>query len=133
MTSTFINLLVLRVADINRSAAFFASLGLIFKKEQHGNGPEHLSAVVGETLLEVYPAEGGVTTKAVRLGFSVAAIKPVIDAMISTGGEIFSPPKQTTWGLRAIVVDPDGHKIELLETQAQQVAASDEPAVPALL
>ena len=132
MTSTSLNLLVLRVADIDRSAAFYATLGLKFKREQHGKGPEHLSAVAGETLLEIYPAEDGVTTTAVRLGFSVAAIRPLIDAMVSTGGELFSSAKQTTWGLRAVVVDPDGHKIELLEPQAQQVAAADEPAAPAL-
>jgi catechol-2,3-dioxygenase len=39
-----INLIVIRVSDIDRSAAFYRALGLVLVKERHGTGPEHYSA-----------------------------------------------------------------------------------------
>lgn len=35
--------------------SFFRELGLTFKKEQHGFGPEHHACQVGDKVLEVYP------------------------------------------------------------------------------
>ena len=30
-------------------------------------------------------------------------------------GAVLSPPKDSEWGRRAVVTDPDGHRVELLQ------------------
>lgn len=54
MIATDLNLVVLRVADIEMSARFYSVLGIRFEKEQHGKGPVHLSGLIGSVLLELY-------------------------------------------------------------------------------
>jgi catechol 2,3-dioxygenase-like lactoylglutathione lyase family enzyme len=123
-----LNLVVLRVSDIEASARFYSALGIDFVREHHGKGPEHLSGVAGSTLLEIYPAEEGQTTSAVRLGFVVSSIDKALDAMVKNRGVVVSIPQNSPWGIRAVV--PDGHKIELLEggADAQQAVPADCPA-----
>ncbi|WP_165382329.1 hypothetical protein [Acinetobacter wuhouensis] len=38
-----INLIVLKVQDIEQTCQFYNQFGLVFKSEQHENGPEHYS------------------------------------------------------------------------------------------
>lgn len=48
--------LVLYVADVEASAEWYRSaLGITWAPEQHGEGPEHVSARLGDVLLELYP------------------------------------------------------------------------------
>jgi lactoylglutathione lyase len=110
-----LNLVVLRVTDIEVSGRFYAAFGINFIREKHGNGPEHLSGQSGSLMLELYPLGSAASTAAVRLGFSVPLLAPVIHAVTQTGGYLLSEPQSCVWGLRAVVSDPDGHKIELLE------------------
>jgi predicted enzyme related to lactoylglutathione lyase len=35
------------------------------------------------------------------------------------GITVISPPKNSPWGWRAVVTDPDGHKVELTEFKQQ--------------
>ncbi|RQO44294.1 bleomycin resistance protein [Variovorax sp. KBW07] len=115
MTTPALNLLVLRVASMEASAGFYTALGLRFVQERHGQGPEHLSVMTGGVLLEIYPAGDGPTTHPVRLGFRVSSIDSVIDAVLRAGGTLLTKPAPSPWGTRAVLVDPDGHKVELLE------------------
>ena len=70
-----LSLVVIRAQNINRLASFYSALGLKFTKHRHGNGPEHLSSTIGETVFEIYPSKGGnETTIATRLGFSVPSL-----------------------------------------------------------
>lgn len=46
---------VLYVADVERMKTFFEALGLVFKKEQHGAGPEHYACERDGRVLEIYP------------------------------------------------------------------------------
>lgn len=110
-----LNLLVLRVTSIDAAEGFYTALGLSFVHEQHEAGPRHLSCMAGETLLELYPTEDGLTTQSTRLGFNVRSLDTAVDAVVKVGGTLISKPKQGTWGRRAVVSDPDGHKVELLE------------------
>jgi lactoylglutathione lyase len=110
-----LNLLVLRATDIAALVRFYAALGIVFNKEQHGSGPEHYSGKAGGALLEIYPIGSGAATTAVRLGFTVLSISTSIAAAVAEGGTIVSPPHDSTWGSRAVVVDPEGHKVELLQ------------------
>ena len=77
------NLLVIRSADLDRAGRFYEALGLAFRRERHGNGPEHLACDAGGFALEIYPRQNdGDSTAAVRLGFAV----PDVDAAASARG-----------------------------------------------
>ncbi len=47
MTAPYLNLVVLRVTDIEASGRFYAAFGITFIHEKHGNGLEHLSGRSG--------------------------------------------------------------------------------------
>jgi lactoylglutathione lyase len=115
MTGLQLNLIVLRVRDIREAALFYEALGIRFKSEKHGAGPEHFSGCIGSVLFELYPIGNGGITGTTRIGFSVPSITDAVDAISQAGGSVVSAPKESPWGLRAVVADPDGHRVELVE------------------
>lgn len=114
MAST-LNLIAIRAADPDRSAEFYRLLGLTFTKHRHGTGPEHFVSEEGAFVFEIYPRGDGLGTTATRLGFRVASLDTTMAALASAGVQVITPPAQTEWGYRAVVLDPDGHRVELLE------------------
>lgn len=109
-----LNLVVIRAADLDRSAGFYGRLGLTFERHRHGSGPEHLASQLGGIVFEIYPAGETANRKdAVRIGFSVDDVDAVVSALAETGAKIVSPPSDSPWGRRAVVADPDGHRVEL--------------------
>lgn len=116
MAGPILNLVVLRTPDINRAVAFYSKLGLQFKKHRHGSGPEHFSAELSGAVFELYPQSAdGPSTFRTRIGFTVDSIDETITALGGHPEAIVSAPKDSEWGRRAVVADPDGHRIELLE------------------
>ena len=83
-----LSLIVLWVADLDASAAFYRGLGLDLKPEQHGAGPAHYSAALDGTILELYPCGDRPPTRT-RLGLRG----------VSGDGKM---------------TDPDGNVVELL-------------------
>ena len=113
------NLVVIRSADMERANRFYAALGIALSREQHGSRSEHLTANIGTVVLEIYPQGGSAEkTTGVRLGFRVKSLVTTIALLQAINGVVISPMQESEWGLRAIVSDPDGHRIELLEAQA---------------
>jgi len=111
-----INLLVLRASEPERLARFYGALGLDFQKERHGAGPEHHACAIGGSTFEIYPLQPGAAgTRGTRLGFAVASVADAVQAALSADGVVLSPPRMTSWGRRAVVQDPEGHKVELTE------------------
>ncbi|HEY8749757.1 MAG TPA: VOC family protein [Tepidisphaeraceae bacterium] len=116
MGLTRLNLVVLRVADIDRSASFYSRLGLTFTKHAHGTGPQHYASESDGFVFELYPssAEHPPTTS-VRVGFAVANVDDVLSNLAtSMDATIIVGARNTEWGRRAVIADPDGHRIELL-------------------
>ncbi len=113
-----LSLVVLRSADLPRAEAFYSLLGIAFGRERHGSGPEHLAGRLGSLVFELCPLEGGGTTS-VRLGFHIASVKETVAKLAGAGARIVTPPTDGTWGLRAVVADPDGHRIELVERDSE--------------
>ena len=110
-----LNLVVLRTADLDRLRAFYALLGLTLVMEQHGNGPVHYSAAAGPVTLELYPATVAAGPDAsTRVGFLVRDFPGACEALRAAGHTIRVEPKVSAWGLRAVVLDPDGRAVELL-------------------
>jgi len=110
-----LRLLVLRTPDPKRLADFYSLLGLAFDYHKHGNSPFHYSAMIGQTVLEIYPLTKSQTEadKNLRLGFGIDNFETVIEGLKESGIVFSQEPTQTDFGFMAIVVDPDGRKIEL--------------------
>lgn len=116
MNDIFLNLVVLRCSDTARAAEFYGRLGIAFKLERHGNGPEHYAADLNGIVFELYPAAGdGPLAPGTRIGFRVPSVDDAIAAVADRPESIVSPPKDSPWGRRAVVMDPDGHRVELVD------------------
>lgn len=116
MTPTALNLIVLRSADLERAARFYECLGLKFAQHRHGSGVEHLAAELGGMVFELYPlSSNGASTLGTRIGFCIPSLETAIAALRDYPEAIISPPQDSEWGLRAIVADPDGHRVELVQ------------------
>lgn len=109
-----LNLLVLRTYRLEELRAFYSALGAKFEAEQHGSGPKHYAATLGAGLvLELYPCQEGASLDAgTRFGLAVADLR---QALCRVGQPV--TPKETPWGLQAVVRDPDGRTIELSQSE----------------
>jgi lactoylglutathione lyase len=114
-----LNLVVIRAPDIEVAHRFYSALGLSFTKHAHGKGPTHYSCEEGSVVFEIYPQAGpDDKTNGVRLGFKVSNVDEVVSCAQKHGAKMISPAKESSWGLRAVVEDPFGHKIEFLGNSA---------------
>ena len=117
MPALSLNLVVIRATDLERARVFYEAIGLRFIPEKHGTGPEHFACDLNGVIIELYPRKstGPVAADAVRLGFVVADLEDIVKRVASIGGQINQPLSQSDWGLRAVVCDPDGYRVELTE------------------
>lgn len=114
-----LNLVVLCARDADRLAGFYSTLGLRFQRHQHGAGPEHYAAEESGGVFEIYPARATMPpTHGLRLGFAVTNVQNTVDQLVGAGGSLVSAPRASAWGLRAVVQDLEGHKVELTEAPA---------------
>ncbi len=128
MATVTFSLIVLRSAEMDRAARFYALLGIEFQREQHQSGPEHLAAQVGEAVLEIDPQVGAADSDSVRLGFRVPSVEIVMEAVRLAGGTVVTLPRRSSWGYRAVLADPDGRRVEITEAEhAQPGIRADKP------
>jgi lactoylglutathione lyase len=119
MKAVALNLVVLRATDLALAVKFYSCLGLEFTEHQHGSGPKHYAADLGDCVFELYPmAPEAQSSAGTRVGFRVPSLEAVLNALTQFPNCIFSPPKTSPWGLRAVLTDPDGHRVELIEAAA---------------
>lgn len=113
-----IRLLVIRTANPKTLADFYHLLGLTFEYHKHGNSPYHYSASIDKTILEIYPFSKKQTEadSSLRLGFGIDNFDTVINKLKAEQVVFSSEPMQTEFGFMAIIVDPDGRKIELYKS-----------------
>lgn len=116
-----LNLVVLRVTDLDQAETFYSALGLEFHRHAHGSGPEHLASAYGGLVFELYPATATQpVSTSTRIGFEVDDLDEAIAAVASLPGfRLISPPQDSEWGRRAVIADPDGHRIELTDSEAR--------------
>jgi len=112
-----LKLLVLKTRQVDKLRAFYQALGVELVEEKHGDGPVHYAGKVGDAVLEVYPLPDGSDTAdaTTRLGFTVGKLPEVFQALKEAGTTVAGEPKETAWGLRAVVPDPDGRAVELYQ------------------
>jgi lactoylglutathione lyase len=108
---SFVNLLVLRCADVSRTRAFYECFGLEFEEHQHGNGAVHSGTMDGMGLiLELYPASEKNPADRCGLGFGTPDLNLVTAALIAQKFEPGNIERQP-WGLTFVVRDPDGRRV----------------------
>ena len=91
----------LRLTTSLRVVAFYQSLGLTFTEEQHGKGPLHYSAPLGDGIIEIYPLRP--TTKPLMpppdsVSQSLIRILPLVVLNLLGGSVVIKPGRDTPWG-----------------------------------
>lgn len=118
MSVVCLNLVVLRVQDMARSEEFYSLLGLSFVLHRHGTGPEHLSADLDGAIFELYPqSQDAPLSIGTRIGFCVSDVDALLATLSQCGKAVATPSHLSVWGKRAVITDPDGHKVELIEAR----------------
>jgi lactoylglutathione lyase len=111
-----LNLVVIRSIDLEKAVKFYQTIGLIFEKHQHGNGLEHFASKSGQAIFEIYPQTArSESTIGTRLGFQVFDIDSLVISLQKEDVKVIVKPIASEWGRRAVVVDPDGHRVELIQ------------------
>ena len=110
-----IRLLVLRTSNTKLLADFYSLFGLQFEYHKHDSSPYHYSATIKGTILEIYPlAKNQIEAdKNLRLGFGIENFEKVMYELNILQTGFVQEPTQTAFGFMAIIIDPDGRKIEL--------------------
>jgi lactoylglutathione lyase len=120
MADVSLSLLVLKTPRLDSLRAFYSALGIEWTEERPGEGPIHFSGRFGEVVFEIYPLTDAETVpESVRLGFVVANLAATVETFRAMGTSIVSEPKDTKWGQRAVVRDPDGRGVELFGGDAK--------------
>jgi catechol 2,3-dioxygenase-like lactoylglutathione lyase family enzyme len=110
-----LRLLVLRTANTEKLADFYRLFGMIFNYHQHDNSPFHYSALIGQCVFEIYPLSKSQieADKHLRLGFEIDNFDQTIIKLKALQIPFSLEPTETEFVFLAIVVDPDGRKVEL--------------------
>ena len=119
-----VNLLVIRAREPEKLAGFYSTLGLRFTQHRHGNGPLHFAAIDDDGgVFEIYPlrkGEGAGPTHELRIGFAVDDVQQTARDLIARGAQLTTPPTESPWGLRAVIIDPEGHHVEITQPMPLQ-------------
>jgi len=110
-----LNLIVIRTGELELLKDQYELLDLKFDYHQHGNGPFHYASKVDGFVFEIYPLTRSMTNadNSLRLGFETPNLEAKMNDLEGSNWKIISKPKETEWGLTALIQDLDGRKIEL--------------------
>jgi lactoylglutathione lyase len=114
-----ISSLVLYAIDVTATAEFYRQLGVEF----HPAGPGRLVADVGGCRFAISPASSGDTARqggagTAMPGLDVRSVDTVIGRVITGGGTVLRAAETLDWGRRAVLSDPDGRAVEIIERSA---------------
>jgi lactoylglutathione lyase len=67
-------------------------------------------------VFEIYPQTASTQiTTGTRLGFQVIDLDSIAIELQQENISIVTKPTESEWGRRSVVIDPDGHKVELTQ------------------
>jgi predicted enzyme related to lactoylglutathione lyase len=113
---TKLSLIVLYANDLETTLRFYTALDLNFAEEQHGKGPVHHACELDSMVIEIYPARADMPdATTVMLGFHVETLATVLERLARMGVTPSNPPKESPWGLRCVVTDPDGRRVDITQ------------------
>lgn len=115
-SALILSTLVIRSCDLSQARKFYTAVGLKFADEQHESGILHLTCQLGPTTFEIYPwTAADRESLEARIGFQVPSLDAALARLEEHGVTVANPPRQSPWGRFAVVIDPDGRKVELYD------------------
>jgi catechol 2,3-dioxygenase-like lactoylglutathione lyase family enzyme len=119
-------LVVLEVADLERSLAFYQGLlGVPLHRSRHETGDDRwisgdhaATSWQGGAFLHfaLYQSKG-VVTRGVQLGFPSDDLDAAHRRLVAAGVPCDHGPRQEPWGRTARYLDPDGNSVSLTESK----------------
>lgn len=107
-----VSFLVLYAPDVMATVKFYTALGLEFRTEQHGSGPEHHCCQKNGLALEIYPAENvDAPIGTGMIGISVDDLDAIALSLQTAEPYILSATAQFGNGRRCVLKDPDGRQV----------------------
>jgi catechol 2,3-dioxygenase-like lactoylglutathione lyase family enzyme len=108
------NLVVIRVADLERSREFYSTLGLDLTLEKHGTGPLHYSCEMNDVVVELYPTKKSPTGGG-RIGLRVPTPRRAVERLLASGhiSDRSVTLRREPEAEVLLVRDPDGNDVEL--------------------
>ncbi len=99
---------------------FYRAIGLALEPERHEEGPVHYVSELGPTHFAVFEGPPGEAPEfraggSTFAGFAVDSLEEAMTGAKSVGARVVQEPAEYPWGMRALVVDPDGRVIELFQ------------------
>jgi predicted enzyme related to lactoylglutathione lyase len=114
-----LGLLVIFSKDIERSVAFYESLGLRFERHSHPPCGDHYASLGGDCVFEICRVRDGEQPMSpLTFGFHVSGMDRAVEEAVANGGMLKRKPHSTEWGRTATVTDPDGNRVLLMEKPA---------------
>ena len=110
-----LSLIVVYARNLEETREFYAALGITFQDEQHGSGPRHYAATLGGAVFEIYPLRDDEQVGGLRLGFGVESVDRTVQSLRQRQIKIVTEPRDSPWGRRAVVADPNGNRVELTQ------------------
>jgi lactoylglutathione lyase len=116
-----IGAVILLVSDIKRSIRFYRdTLGMELKQES--NDWTELST--RGTVLALHPARKKKIKKnnGMLVGFSISDFDDVISSLKKKRVKFYKKPKQEPFGKHAIIQDPDGHLLSIVQMPQEELS-----------
>lgn len=116
-----IGAVILLVSDMRRSTKFYKeTLGM--KLKQKSKGWTEFSE--GGTVLALHPASRKKIkmNKSMLVGFSVSDFDDVISGLKKKRAKFYKKPKDEPFGKHAIIQDPDGHLISIVQMPQEELS-----------
>jgi predicted enzyme related to lactoylglutathione lyase len=118
---TGLGAVVLFARNVSTTTAFYQAIGLNLRAEDHGNGDVHFATDVDGVHFAVFASRSDTAAPAFRdggsslLGLNVHSVTAAVEAAKQHRATVLEEPTQYPWGLRAVIVDPDGRSVEVVE------------------
>jgi len=116
-----IGAVILLVSDMKRSTKFYRdTLGMKLKKQSK----DWTEFSEGGTVLAIHPA-GRKKIKqnnSMLVGFSVSDFEDVMGELKKKKAKFYKKPKQEPFGKHAIIQDPDGHLISIVQMPQEELS-----------
>jgi predicted enzyme related to lactoylglutathione lyase len=127
--------LVLFATDLGATTAFYRAVGLPLEDEDHGEGPAHAAAELGDVHFAIYPAGERLGARAPAWrsassdfpGFYVDSLDEVLGALTTLGAAVRESHQVRPWGCRILAEDPDGRTVEINQQGHCPDASQTEP------
>lgn len=111
---------VFNCKDIEKSVKFYRALGVDVRETKHG-GIVHFTCSLAGVHFALYPETDATRGPqgACQLGLMITNLDGSLAALKALGANVLTPPTQKPWGITAMIEDPDGRKIELVNTKSE--------------